>query len=132
MQFVCKRVTVMYIPSNYLHLHVHNMYIVFYRGVLLKNSNSYNSCQYSFVIASVGFTIDRVTTQHTPTCVESCFDHKVSYNCLSNSYQIFCNLGYNSKNSVFISTVHGLFCFESMFVMCTDQNFDRHRMFLLN
>ena len=27
MQFVCKRVTVMYIPSNYLHLHVHNMYI---------------------------------------------------------------------------------------------------------
>ena len=31
MQFVCKRVTVMYIPSNYLHLHVHNMYIVFYR-----------------------------------------------------------------------------------------------------
>ena len=35
MQFVCKRVTVMYIPSHYLHLHVHNMYIVFYRELAL-------------------------------------------------------------------------------------------------
>ena len=39
-------------------------------SVWLKNSISYNSCQYSFVIASVGFNIDRVTTQHTPECVE--------------------------------------------------------------
>ena len=39
-------------------------------SVWLKNSISYNSCQYSFVIASVGFNIDRVTTQHTPKCVE--------------------------------------------------------------
>ena len=39
-------------------------------SVWVKNSISYNSCQYSFVIASVGFNIDRVTTQHTPKCVE--------------------------------------------------------------
>ena len=30
------------------------------------------------VIASVGFNIDRVTTQHTPKCVENCSDRKVS------------------------------------------------------
>ena len=47
-------------------------------SVWLKHSISYNSCQYSFVIASVGFNIDRVTTQHTPKCVENCFDRKVS------------------------------------------------------
>ena len=46
-------------------------------SVWLKNSISYNSCQYSFVIASVGFNIDRVTTQHTPKCVENCSDRKV-------------------------------------------------------
>ena len=47
-------------------------------SVWLKNSISYNSCQYSFVIASVGFNIDRVTTQYTPKCVENCSDRKVS------------------------------------------------------
>ena len=52
-------------------------------------------------MASVGFNIDRVTTQHTPKCVENCSDNKASYNCTFNSYQIFCKLGYNSKNSVF-------------------------------
>ena len=40
-------------------------------SVWLKNSIFYNSCQYSFVIASVGFNIDRVTTQHTPKCVKN-------------------------------------------------------------
>ena len=74
-------------------------------SVLLKNSISYNSCQYSFVVASVGFNIDRVATQHTPKCVENCSDRKVSYNYLSNFYQIFCNLSFNSENSVFFSTV---------------------------
>ena len=44
----------------------------------LKISISYNSCQYSFVMASVGFIIDRVTTQHTPKCVENCSDNKVT------------------------------------------------------
>ena len=48
----------------------------------------YNSCRYSFVIASVVFNIDRVTTQHTPKCVENYSDNNVSNNCPSNSYQI--------------------------------------------
>ena len=47
-------------------------------SVWLKNSISYNSCQYFFAIASVGFNIERVTTQHTPKCVENCSDRKVS------------------------------------------------------
>ena len=44
---------------------------------MLKISISYNSCRYSFVIASVGVIINRVTTQHTPKCVENCSDNKV-------------------------------------------------------
>ena len=78
--------------------------------VLLKISISNNSCQYSFVIASVAFNIDRVTTQHTPKCVDNCSDSKGSYNCLSNYYQIFCSFGYNSENSVFFTAVDSLFC----------------------
>ena len=74
-----------------------------------KNIISYNSCRFSVVIASVGFNIDRVTTQHTPKCAENCSDNKVCCNCPSNSYQIICNLGYNSENSVFFSTVDKLF-----------------------
>ena len=70
-------------------------------SVWLKNSISYNFCQYSFVIASVGFNIERVTTPHTPKYVENCSDRKVSYNCLYNFYQIFCNLGYNSETACF-------------------------------
>ena len=46
-----------------------------------KISISYNSCRFSVVIASVGFNIDRVTTQHTPKCAENSSDNKVSYNC---------------------------------------------------
>ena len=70
-----------------------------------KISISYNSCRLSVVIASVSFNIDRVTTQHTLKCVENYSDNKVSHNCPSNSYQIFCKLGYNSENSGFFSTV---------------------------
>ena len=70
-------------------------------NVWLKHCISNNSCQYSFVIESVGFNIDRITTHHTPKCVENCFDTKVSHNCPTNFYQIFCNLGYNSENSFF-------------------------------
>ena len=44
-----------------------------------KISISYNFCRYSGLIASVGFTIDRVTTQHTPKCVENSSDSKISY-----------------------------------------------------
>ena len=53
------------------------------------------------VIRYASFNNDSVTTQHTPKCVENCSDNKVSHNCLSNFYQIFCKLGYNSENSVF-------------------------------
>ena len=70
-------------------------------SVWLKNNISNNSCQYSFVIASVSFNIDRITTQYTPKFVENCFVRKVSNNCLSKFYQIFCKLGYNSENRVF-------------------------------
>ena len=70
-----------------------------------KTCISYNPCRCALVIASVCFNSDRVTTQHTPKCVENCSDNKVSYDCPSNSYQIFCNLGFNSKNSGFFSTV---------------------------
>ena len=87
-----------------------------------KMSISYNSCRFSVVIASVGFIIDRVTTQHTPKCAENCSDNKVSYNCPSNSYQIFCKLRYNSENSVFFSTIDKLFFFETVYSMCTDRD----------
>ena len=66
-----------------------------------KISNSYYSCRYSFVIASVGLNIDRVATEHTPKCVENCSDNKVSHNCSSNPYEIFCKLGFNSENKFF-------------------------------
>ena len=52
--------------------------------VWLKMSISNSPGQYSFVVASVGFNINRVTIQHTPKCVENCSDSKVLYNYLSN------------------------------------------------
>ena len=66
-----------------------------------KNSMLCDFWRDSRLFASVGFTIHRVTTQHTPKCVENCSDDKVPYICLSKFYQIFCNLDYNSENSVF-------------------------------
>ena len=86
-----------------------------------KISISYNSCRFSVEIASVGFNIDRVTTQHAPKCAENCTDNKVSYNCPSNSYQIFCKLGYNSENSVF-SQRRQIICFETVYSMCTERD----------
>ena len=47
-------------------------------SICQKNCISYNSCRHSFVIASVVFNIDRVTTQHTPKCVENYSDNNVS------------------------------------------------------
>ena len=73
-------------------------------SVWLKTSIS-NHPFYYFVIVSVVFNIDRVVTQHTPKCVENCSDSKVPFNCQSNVYPIFCNLGCNSENSVFFTTV---------------------------
>ena len=89
--------------SNKLCLYGRGATLQSLRCVVLgkKNCISYNSCRFAVVIASVGFNIDSVTTQHTPKCAENCSDTKVLYNCPSNSYQIFCKLGYNSENSVF-------------------------------
>ena len=63
-----------------------------------------------------------MTTQHTSKCVENCSDNKVFYNCPSNFYQIFCKLGYNFENSVFLAAVDLLFCYDSVFNMCTDRD----------
>ena len=52
---------------------------------------------------SVCFNNDRAITQNTPKCVENCSDDQLSYICLSTYYQFFCNLDYNSENSVFWS-----------------------------
>ena len=62
------------------------------RGLQYKMSILYDFCGNSRLIASVSFTIDRVTTQYTPKCVENCPDGKVLYISLSNFNQIFCNL----------------------------------------
>ena len=45
---------------------------------------------------------DRAITQNTPKCVENCSDAQLSYICSSTYYQFFCNLDYNSENSVFL------------------------------
>ena len=41
---------------------------------------------------AVFFNNDGVITQHTPTCVENCYDDHLSYICLVKYYQFFCNL----------------------------------------
>ena len=90
-------------------------------SVWLKNSIPYNSCQYSFVIASVGFHIDRVTTQHTPKCVDICYDRKVSI-------IIYLTLTTFSVTSV-LTLKTGFFsqlCTDyfpmNLFVVCTDRD----------
>ena len=54
---------------------------------------------------SVCFNNGCAITQHTPKCVENCSDHQLSYICSSNYYQFFCNLDYNSENSVFFGPI---------------------------
>ena len=72
-------------------------------SVWLKNSISYNSCQNSFVIASVGFNIDRVTTQYTPKCVENCSDNKVSIIVLLTPTKFFVSSVITLKAAVFFN-----------------------------
>ena len=91
-------------------------------SVWLKNSISYNSCQYSFVIASVGFNVDRVTTQHTPKCVENCSDRKVHIIIYLTFTRSSVTSDLTRKFSVFFSSVHSLFSYESRFVVCTDRD----------
>ena len=54
---------------------------------------------------TVCFNNDRAITQNTPKCVENCSDNQLSYICLPTYYQFFCNLVYNSKNSVFFGQI---------------------------
>ena len=54
----------------------------------------------SVIFKSVCFNNDRAITQNTPKCVENCSDDQLSYICSSTYYQFFCNLNYNSENSV--------------------------------
>ena len=44
-------------------------------------------------------------TQNTPKCVENCSDDQLSYICSSTYYQFFCNLDYNSENTVFFGQI---------------------------
>ena len=55
-----------------------NKLCLYERGHFTEPEISYISCGFSVVIASVGFNIDRVTTQHTPKCAENYSDNKVS------------------------------------------------------
>ena len=98
-------------------------------SVWLKNGISYNSCQYSFVIASVGINIVRVTSQQTPKCVENCSDRKVS---------IIVSLTFTRSSVTLVKTLKTAVFFQ----LCTDSfvrnlcvscaqtvTLDRHRMF---
>ena len=77
-------------------------------SVWLKNSISYNSYQYSFVIAgSAGFNIDLVTTQHRPKCVENCSDRKES---------IIIYLTFNGSCVTSVISLKTVFCSQ----LCTD------------
>ena len=64
--------------------------------------NNVISVKNSVLFKSVCFNNDRGITQNTPKCVENCSDDQLSYICLYNYYQFFCNLHYNSENSVFV------------------------------
>ena len=64
-------------------------------GFLLKIQLYLNLC----------FNNDRAITQNTPKCVENCSDDQLSYICSSTYYQFFCNLDYNSENSVFFGQI---------------------------
>ena len=76
-------------------------------NVWLKNSISNNSCQYSFVTASVGFNIDRITTQHTctPKCVENCLIVKCHITVYLTFIRSSVTWVITLKTAVFFSTV---------------------------
>ena len=54
----------------------------------------------SVIFKPVCFNNDRAITQNTLKCVENCSGDQLSYIYSSNYYQFFCNLDYNSENSV--------------------------------
>ena len=80
-----------------------------------KISISYNSCRFPVVIASVGFYIERVTTQHTPKCAENCSDNKVSIIVLLTLTRCSVSSVITLKTAVFFSTVDKLFVLNGVF-----------------
>ena len=75
-----------------------------------KNCISYNSRRFSVVIASVGFNIDRVTTQHTPKCAENCSENKYLIIVLLTPTRFSVSLVITLKTAwFFFSTVDKLF-----------------------
>ena len=68
-----------------------------------KINISYNSCRHYFLIASVGFNIDRVTTQHTPTCAENCSVNKVSIIVLLTLTRFFVSSAITLKTAYFFN-----------------------------
>ena len=65
-------------------------------GFLLKNSVTFKS---------ICFNNDRVIAHNTAKCVKNCSGDQLSYICSSNYYKFFCNLDYNSENSVFLGQI---------------------------
>ena len=59
----------------------------------------------SVTFISVCFINDLAITQNTPKCVENCSDDQLSYICSFTYYQFFCNLDYNSENSVIFGQI---------------------------
>ena len=75
-------------------------------GQLKKNGIPVKTGEMSCLIfKSVFFNNDCAITQNTPKCVENCSGDQLSYICSSTYYQFFCNLDYNSENSVFFGQI---------------------------
>ena len=67
-------------------------------GLLLK-------IQFYLNLYALIMTLQTAITQNTPKCVENCSDDQLSYICSSTYYQFFCNLDFNSENSVFFGQI---------------------------
>ena len=93
-----------------------------------KNSISYNFCRFSVVIASVGFNIDRVTTQHTPNCAETCPDNKVSIIVLLTPTRFSVSSVITMKTGFFFSTIDKLLVLKG----CIHVRFDKQYKNLAN
>ena len=64
-----------------------------------------NLVKNSVIFNPVCFNNDRAITQNTPKCVENCSYDQLLYIYSSTYYQFFCNLDYNSENSVFFGQI---------------------------
>ena len=87
-----------------------------------KISLSYNSCRFSVVFASVGFNINRVTTQHTSKCAKNCSDNKVFMIVLLTLTRFSVSSVKTLKTAVFSLNCRQIICFETVYSMCTDRD----------